>query len=192
MLDRSVARNAGRYAISFRERRMTYRELADAADAFAAGLLKAGIGKGDAIALYLPNSPHHAIALFGATRAGARMVQLSPLDAERELIHKLKDSGARIVVTANVPPLLPMALKLKAAGYIDTLIVGDDGEWGAPPYPLLPIPDDDGVVPLDAALTEAAAARAMAGDHAGRRCGAAIYRRHDRHPERRDADARAI
>ncbi|MBZ0148801.1 MAG: dicarboxylate--CoA ligase PimA, partial [Pseudorhodoplanes sp.] len=39
MLDRSVARNAARHAISFRERRITYRELADAADAFAAGLL---------------------------------------------------------------------------------------------------------------------------------------------------------
>ncbi len=148
MLDRSVARNAARYAISFRERRMTYRELADAADAFAAGLLTAGIGKGAGIGCYLPNSPHHVIALFGATRAGARLVQLSPLDAERELIHKLTDSGARIVLTANVPSLLPMALKLKAAGHIDTLIVAEDGEWGAPPYPLLPIPEDDGIVPL--------------------------------------------
>jgi long-chain acyl-CoA synthetase len=51
-------------------------------------------------------------------------------------------------LTANVPPLLPMALKLKAAGLIDRLIVADDGEWGAPPYPLLPIPDADGIVPL--------------------------------------------
>ena len=133
MLDRSVARNSGRYAMSFRDRRMTYREFGRAADACAAGLLQAGIGKDDAIGFYLPNSPHHVIGLFGATRAGARVVQLSPLDAERELIHKLKDSGARIVLTANVPPLLPMALKLKAAGLIDTLIVADDGEWGAPP-----------------------------------------------------------
>lgn len=155
MLDRSVARNAARYAISFRERRITYRELADAADAFAAGLLKAGIGKGDSIGCYLPNSPHHVIALFGATRAGARLVQLSPLDAERELIHKLTDSGARVVLTANVSPLLPMALKLSAAGYIDTMIVADDGEWGAPPYPLLPIPSGDGIIPL-AQLADAA------------------------------------
>ncbi len=148
MLDHGVARNAERYAISFRERRMTYRELAEAVNAFAAGLLNAGIGKGDGIGCYLPNSPHHVVGLFGTTRAGARLVQLSPLDAERELIHKLTDSGARIVLTANVPPLLPMALKLKAAGYIDTLIVADDGEWGTPPYPLLPIPDGDGILPL--------------------------------------------
>ena len=188
MLDRSVARNAERYAISFRERRMTYRELADAADAFAAGLLKAGIGKGDAIGCYLPNSPHHVIAMFGATRAGARLVQLSPLDAERELIHKLKDSGARIVLTANVPPLLPMALKLKAAGFIDTLIVADDGEWGAPPYPLLPIPDGDGIVPL-AQLTDAALPAQWPAIAPERRRGAAIYRRHHRHSQRRDADA---
>jgi long-chain acyl-CoA synthetase len=155
MLDRSVARNSERYAMSFRDRRMTYREFGQAADACAAGLLQAGIGKSDAIGFYLPNSPHHVIGLFGATRAGARVVQLSPLDAERELIHKLKDSGARKVLTANVPPLLPMALKLKAAGLIDTLIVADDGEWGAPPCPLLPIPHERGVVAL-ASLTDAA------------------------------------
>jgi long-chain acyl-CoA synthetase len=152
MLDRSVARNADRYAISFRDRRLTYRDFAKTTDAFAAGLLKARIGKegnsDDAIGCYLPNSPHHVIALFGATRAGARLVQLSPLDAERELMHKLRDSGARIVLTANVPPLLPMALRLKAAGYIDTLIVADDGEWGTPTYPLLPIPEENGVIPL--------------------------------------------
>ncbi len=41
-----------------------------------------------------------------------------------------------------------MALKLKAAGYIDTLIVADDGEWGTPTYPLLPIPDEAGVIAL--------------------------------------------
>jgi len=155
MLDRSVARNAERCAISFRERRMTYRQLADSENAFAAGLLSAGIGKGDGIGCYLPNSPHHVIALFGATRAGARLVQLSPLDAERELVHKLTDSGTRIMLTANVPPLLPMALKLKAAGYVETLIVADDGEWGMPSYPLLPIPDEDGVIPL-AKLIDAA------------------------------------
>lgn len=154
MLDRSIARNPGSYAISFRDTRMTYRELGQAADAFAAGLLASGIGKGDAIGVYLANSPHHVIALFGATRAGVRMVQLSPLDAERELIHKLKDSGTRIVFTANVPPLLPTALKLKAAGHIDTLIVADDAEWGAPVSALLPIPEDETIIAL-ARLTKA-------------------------------------
>lgn len=148
MLDRSIARNAERHAISFRGRRLTYAELGKAVDAFAAGLLGAGIGKGNAIGFYLPNSLHHVIGMFGATRAGARVVQLSPLDAERELIHKLNDSGARIVFTANVPSLLPMALKLKTAGLVDTLIVADDSEWGAPPYPLLLIPNDDDVIAL--------------------------------------------
>ena len=36
-------------------------------------------------------------------RTGARIVHLSPLDAERELIYKIKDSGARTVLTINLP-----------------------------------------------------------------------------------------
>ena len=78
------------------------------------------------------------MALFGAARAGARVVQLSPLDAERELLHKIKDSGARVLLTINLPGLLPMAEKLKAAGHIDTLIVADDARWG--PGPAAPLP----------------------------------------------------
>src|SRR5690242_12274743 len=86
LLDRSVARHANAAAISFRDKSLTYRELGRAADSLAAGLLALGIGKGDGVAVYLPNSPHHTMGLFGITRTGARMVQLSPLDAERELI----------------------------------------------------------------------------------------------------------
>ncbi|MEP7032240.1 MAG: AMP-binding protein, partial [Pseudolabrys sp.] len=71
-----------------------------------------------------------------------------PLDAEREIIHKLKDSGARVVLTINVPGLLPMALKLKAAGYIDLLIVADDAHWGPGPVAPLPIPEGDGCISL--------------------------------------------
>ena len=88
------------------------------------------------------------MALFGAARAGARVVQLSPLDAERELLHKIKDSGARVLLTINLPGLLPMAEKLKAAGHIDTLIVADDARWGPGPAAPLPITEGKGCVSL--------------------------------------------
>jgi long-chain acyl-CoA synthetase len=153
LLERSVARHTDRPAIEFRGRRLTYRELGEAAERLAAGLIAHGIRKGDAIGFYLPNSPHHTIALFAATRAGARVVQLSPLDAERELVHKLRDSGTRIVLTGNVEPVLPMALKLQAAGHIEKLIVADDSAFGGADAPLLPVPEKDTITPLASLLS---------------------------------------
>src|SRR5690606_35875299 len=61
---------------------------------------------------------------------------LSPLDAERELRHKLADSGARVVVTINHPALLPKAQKLDVA-----LVVAEDAYWAPAPEALLPIPE---------------------------------------------------
>ena len=140
LIERSAARFPDRPAIEFRDRQLLYKELAAASQRLTAGLLRLGIGRGTAVGFYLPNTPDHPIALFGVTRTGARVVQLSPLDAERELIHKIKDSGARIVLTINLPGLLPMAERLKAAGHIDLLIVADDERWGPGPIAPLPLP----------------------------------------------------
>ena len=41
------------------------------------------------VALYLPNTPYHPSPSSARAKAGARLVHLSPLDAERELAHKL-------------------------------------------------------------------------------------------------------
>jgi long-chain acyl-CoA synthetase len=138
LLDRAVEAYAERTALEYRGRRISYRELGELVARAAAGFLGLGIGREDAVALYLPNTPFHPIAFFGALRTGACVVHLSPLDAERELVYKLQDSGARTLVTTNLFRLLPVALKLLAEGHIDRLIVGDDSDWGdaqTPPEP---------------------------------------------------------
>ena len=83
---------------------------------------------------------------FGALKAGARVVHLSPLDGEIALSHKLSDFGARILVTSNLAALLPMALKFLAKGLLDRLIVCEDDDWGAVGNPHIPIPDDPRIV----------------------------------------------
>jgi long-chain acyl-CoA synthetase len=148
LIERSAARYPDRPAIEFRDRRILYKDLVAATQRLSAGLLRHGVGRGIAVGLYLPNMPDHPIALFGITRTGARVVQLSPLDAERELIHKIKDSGTRTVLTVNLPGLLPMAQRLKAAGHIDRLIVTDDDRWGPGPVAPLPIAETDDCISL--------------------------------------------
>ena len=131
LLDRAVRDYGERPVFEYRGRRISFRELGESAARAAVGFVELGITKGDAVALYLPNTPYHPISFFGALQAGARVTHLSPLDAERDLIYKLKDSGARTLVTTNLFRLLPTALKLLSGGHVDRVVIGDDGDWGA-------------------------------------------------------------
>jgi len=135
LLDAAVAAHGERAAFSYRDHALTYRAFADLAARAAAGLMRLGIGRDDGVALLLPNTPCHPISFFATLRAGARVVHLSALDVERELIHKLKDSGARTLVTTNLFGLAAKAERLLAAGHVDRIIVGDDAAWGAAPTP---------------------------------------------------------
>lgn len=141
LLAQSVGRHGNRPAIEYRDRTMTYGELDQSIQRAAAAFLSLGIGKGTGVALYLPNTPDHPFAFFGALRTGAHVVHLSPLDAERELAHKLSDSGARILVAPNYPGLLANAKKLVASGQVDRLIVADQSQWGPHPEPLPAAPE---------------------------------------------------
>jgi long-chain acyl-CoA synthetase len=150
LLDEAVAAYGDKPAIEYRDRHISYTEIGRQADAFAAALLRLPADATGAVALYLPNTPYHPYAFFGAAKAGIRLAHLSPLDAERELAHKLHDSGARILVTTNLASMLSMALKLLDAGHLDRLIVGEDAVWGTCPAPVMPIPERPDVVTFEA------------------------------------------
>ena len=108
--------------------------------------LRAGYGKDTSVALFLGNSPDHPVNFFGALKAGARIVHLSPLDGEIALSHKLSDSGARVLVTSNLSALLPTALKFLDKGLLDRLIVCEDDDWGKVGTPQTPLPDNPAII----------------------------------------------
>jgi long-chain acyl-CoA synthetase len=146
LLSKAAADYGARPAIEFRDRPISYAELEAMVEVAASALLRAGYGNNHSVALFLGNSPDHPVNFFGALKAGARVVHLSPLDGERALSHKLSDSGARILVTSNLAALLPMALKFLDKGLLDRLIVCEDDHWGAVGNPHTPIPDSPSIV----------------------------------------------
>ncbi|MEI6003062.1 AMP-binding protein [Paraburkholderia bengalensis] len=77
---------------------LTYGELARKATAFAVYLQSIGVKPGDRVAIMLPNTFQYPVALFGALKAGAVVVNVNPLYTVRELSHQLKDSGAQTIV----------------------------------------------------------------------------------------------
>jgi long-chain acyl-CoA synthetase len=119
-----------RAAINFRGRDISFTELLGLTNGMALRLLEEGMAAGDRIALLLPNTPAHPVSFFGALKAGAIVVHLSPLDAPPVLVHKLTDSGARVLVTTNYDAMALGAAQLLSAGVIDKLIVIDDKSWG--------------------------------------------------------------
>ncbi len=81
--------------------RLTYAQLDEAADRFAAGLQSLGVARGDRVAILLPNCPQFLIALFGVLKAGAVAVPLNPAYVVRELRRIFSDSEVRTVVALD-------------------------------------------------------------------------------------------
>jgi long-chain acyl-CoA synthetase len=156
LLSQAVAQYGARPAIEFRDRAISFSELEAMVEQAAASFLRAGCGKNNSVALFLGNSPDHPVNFFGALKAGARVVHLSPLDGERALSHKLSDSGARILITSDLATLLPTALKFLDKGLLDRLIVCEDDHWGAVGNPHTAIPNHPAIVTFQAFVQGAA------------------------------------
>src|SRR5260221_7123902 len=95
LLDRAIERFAKRPYLDFPGIAWSYREFGFHVDRVARNLVALGVGPGIGVGLYLPNVPHYPVAFFAVLKAGGCVVNMSPLDAERELHHKITDSGMR-------------------------------------------------------------------------------------------------
>jgi len=89
-------------AVVFYGRKVSYKELRDQVDRFAAALHDLGIKKGDKIALLLLNSPQFIIAYYGALKAGATLTAISPVYVSPEIKYQIEDSGARMLVCLDI------------------------------------------------------------------------------------------
>ena len=98
IIDEAIARFPDRPAFENLGVRITFAELDRLAKDFTGYLSRAGLDKGDRIALMMPNVLQYPVALVGALRAGLVVVNTNPLYTVRELRHQLADSGARAIV----------------------------------------------------------------------------------------------
>lgn len=158
MFDAGVAQNGSKPLTDFMGARLSYAEIGAMADAFAAGLQVQGLVKGDRIGLFLPNVPDYLIAYYGALKAGAIVVNMSPLYSLAELVHQIADSGTRTIVTCDAPQLMATATALLDENTIDRVIMGSVSGWLTPlkrtlfrmfrKADIAPLPDDPRVVPM--------------------------------------------
>lgn len=76
----------------------TYQECNQAARRIANGLNNLGCKKGDRLIILIKNSPEFIMICQACFKLGIILVTNNPLDTPREIINKVKDSGAKIVV----------------------------------------------------------------------------------------------
>jgi len=81
--------------------KLSYRQLNDAVNRFAAGLQRLGVNKGDRVGIMLPNCPQFIIAAYATWRVGGIVVCCNPLYVAREVEHLINDSGAETFVVMS-------------------------------------------------------------------------------------------
>lgn len=101
-LHRSSEQFPGKMALNFQGYELSFQELHEMVDRFATCLHKFGIGKGDAVALLLPNVIPCVAAYYAILSIGAVAVMNNPLYSDRELEHQFSDSGAKVLITLDL------------------------------------------------------------------------------------------
>ena len=94
-------------ALRFEGEAITYEELNRRANRVANGLQGMGVEKGDRVAIMLPNIPEFVYAFVATLKLGAVAVPFNTLYKGGEILHILKDSGAKVVIAlTNFAPMI--------------------------------------------------------------------------------------
>jgi long-chain acyl-CoA synthetase len=103
VIENSFKRYADRPAFTSIGYTLTYRQIDEYSAAFASYLQNhTTLKPGDSIAIQMPNILQYPIAMYGALRAGLRVVNTNPLYTEREMLHQFNDSGAKALLCMDV------------------------------------------------------------------------------------------
>src|SRR5215218_4257035 len=78
---------------------LTFEELGDRAHAVAGWLADHGIGRGDVVAVHIPNCRQYPAVYYGILLAGATFSPTNPLLPAADLAAQLTDAGATVLIT---------------------------------------------------------------------------------------------
>jgi len=106
-IDRHLAKKANKTALIWegdnpeQSEHISYQKLHDEVAQFANGLKKLGVKKGDRIAIYMPMSPQAIYAMQACARVGAIHSVVFGGFSPSAIADRIKDSGAKIVITSD-------------------------------------------------------------------------------------------
>jgi long-chain acyl-CoA synthetase len=119
-------------ATEFVGARLTYQQLSDQVNRFAACLSQLGVKPGDRVAIMLPNCPQTIIAYYAALSIGAVGVMTNPMYVEREMAHQFNDAGVKVLV--GLDHLFPRIEKVWKKTTVEHLVMTSIRDYL--PFPL--------------------------------------------------------
>ncbi len=135
ILSRSSENFPDQNALNFLGYTVTYKKLNDMVDRFATALDRFGIKKNDSVAIILPNTIQCVVAYFAILRLGAIAVMNNPLYSDKELLHQLKDSESKLLITIDL--LANRMINLRPQTSVKQIIIASIGEYLPFPKSLL-------------------------------------------------------
>lgn len=130
ILSEAAVRHPLRPALHFAGHTTTYRDLWDQTRAYAGALRERGIGRGDRVAMLVPNVPDFARVYYAALSLGAVVVPVHLLFKADEIAYVLRDAEADLLVVAA--PLLAEAAPAAAQAGVPLVSVLLPSESEAP------------------------------------------------------------
>src|SRR4051794_22164698 len=121
ILRAAVRRWGDRTAFLHHDVPLTFTELGRRAHAVANWLADHGIGRGDVVAVHLPNCRQYPAVYYGVLLSGATFSPTNPLLPPAELAAQLTDAGARVLVTWE--QVLPVVRAALPATKVETTVV---------------------------------------------------------------------
>src|SRR5215212_4390221 len=100
---------------------LSFAELGERAHAVAGWLADHGVGRGDVVAVHIPNCRQYPPLYYGIMLAGATFSPTNPLLPAADLAAQLTDAGARVLITWD--QVLPFVRTALAATPVETVVV---------------------------------------------------------------------
>jgi benzoate-CoA ligase family protein len=122
LLRGNLAARAGKTALLSAERTATYAEVAAEAGRTANALRRAGLARGDVVAILLPDSVEWVATFFGALQAGGVAFGMNTMLKPAEHRFQLADGRARFLV-AHAALLAPLREALAGLGALERVLV---------------------------------------------------------------------
>ncbi len=130
-----------RVALIYVGTEITYRELDELSNRFARFLIEAGCRPGDVVGFHMPNIPASYIGSAGTQKAGCIFTGVSPLLTAEELAYQLNDSGAKVLITADLLfPVVKQAIGETGVKVVVVASIFDYMSQDVPASPPDPIP----------------------------------------------------
>ncbi|MGO9021185.1 MAG: long-chain-fatty-acid--CoA ligase [Syntrophobacteraceae bacterium] len=128
-LENSTAAHPDKVALICDDKKWTFKEVDERANAIANGLQEMGVEKGDRVTLFLPNVPEFFFWFFGILKAGAVANPLNVMLKQREIDYIIRDCSPKVLVTTKSVAAEPLKVfRNPEAGIGKMVVMGGNGE----------------------------------------------------------------